>query len=39
MTDINLYDENDNEMDNLPENIDYSKIRLTYSENPELNYN
>jgi len=37
--DINLYDENDNEMDNLPENIDYSKRRLIYSENPELNYN
>lgn len=36
--DINLYDENDNTMDSLPENIDYSKIRLVfYSDNPELN--
>ena len=38
--DINLYDENDNEIDSLPENIDYSKRRLVfYSDNPELNYN
>ena len=37
--DINLYDENDNEMDYLPENIDYSKIRLIYSEKPESNHN